>query len=334
MNPATSIKAIVRGVGVHLPEKPTLNSDLEKFIDTNDEWIRTRTGIEQRYIFDRDLKDLKTSDIAIEASRSLLDQTGVLPEQIDGIILGTMYPDHVFPATACVVQAALGCDNAFAFDLTAACAFYPYAINVASLMIESGQAKNIIVIGSELSSRVTDWSDRNTCVLFGDAGTATLLSASSEYKESDRSVDQLQRGVLTSSLKSKGKAQDILNLPNIGMENAFIKMDGRSVFKLAVVEMASIVEKTLAKIGFTPADLDLLLPHQANIRILDATAKKLSLRDDQVFTNVHKYGNTSSASVPLAIYDAMKEGRLKRGDLVATVGIGGGMSWGCNIIRW
>lgn len=321
------MKAVVQGVGVHLPTKPTLNTDLEKFVDTNDEWIKTRTGIEQRYIFDRDNKDLKTSDISIEAAKNVLEQTGTDPQDIDGIILGTMYPDQVFPATACVVQAALGCDNAFAFDITAACAFYPYAMNVASLMIESGQCQNILVIGAELSSRVTNWADRNTCVLFGDAGTATLLSA-------QESSGETPRGILTSTLKSKGKAKDILHLPNLGQDDAFISMDGRSVFKLAVTEMAKIVEESLAKLGYTPEDLDLLLPHQANIRILDATATKLGLRDDQVFTNVHKYGNTSSASIPLAISEALSEGRLKKGDLVATVGIGGGMSWGCNIIRW
>lgn len=323
------MKAIVKGVEVHLPEQATPNSELEKIVDTNDEWIRTRTGIEQRYIFDRNDQNLKTSDIAIEAASKLLKNTGTSPEEIDGIILGSMYPDQVFPATACVVQAALGCDNAFAFDITAACAFYPYAMNVASLMIESGQCSKIIVIGAELSSRVTDWSDRNTCVLFGDAATATLLSA-------DEACDAhgQARGVLTSTLKSKGKAKDILHLPNLGLDDAFIKMDGRSVFKIAVTEMAKIVNESLAKLGYTTEDLDLLLPHQANIRILDATAQKLGLREDQVFTNVHKYGNTSSASVPLAIYEALQEGRLKEGDLVATVGIGGGMSWGCNIIRW
>jgi 3-oxoacyl-[acyl-carrier-protein] synthase-3 len=323
------MKAVISGVGIHLPEFPTLNSDLEKFVDTNDEWIRTRTGIEQRYIFDREDQELKTSDIAISAAKKLLDQTGVSPSEIDGIIMGSMYPDKVFPATACVVQAALDCDNAFAFDITAACALYPYAVNIASLMIESGQAKNIIVIGAELSSRVVDWSDRNTCVLFGDAGSATLLSSSDEQTE-----DGLVRGVLTSTLRSRGKAQDILNLNNLGSGDSFIEMDGRQVFKIAVVEMASIVEESLAKLGFKPSDLDLLLPHQANIRILDATAKKLGLSEDQVFTNVHKYGNTSSASIPLAISEALQEGRLKKGDLVATVGIGGGMTWGCNIIRW
>jgi 3-oxoacyl-[acyl-carrier-protein] synthase-3 len=191
-------------------------------------------------------------------------------------------------------------------------------------MIESGQCQKILVIGAELSSRVTDWSDRNTCVLFGDGAGALLLEASQAN----------DRGVLASELKSKGAAHDILFLNQLGQEDAYIRMDGRSVFKLAVTEMAAIVERTLAKAGYTSEDLDLLIPHQANIRILDATVKKLKLREDQVFVNVHKYGNTSSASIPIALFEAEKEGLLKPGQLVALVGIGGGMSWGCNIIRW
>jgi 3-oxoacyl-[acyl-carrier-protein] synthase-3 len=318
------MKAVVSGVAIHLPEKPVPNSELEKLVDTSDEWIRTRTGIQQRYIFDRENKDLKSSDIGAAAARNVLEKTGVHPEDIDGIIVGTMYPDKQFPATACFIQSLLGCKNAFAFDITAACAFLPYAVNVASLMIESGQCKKILVIGAELSSRVTDWTDRNTCVLFGDGAGALLLEAS----------ETNDRGVLASELKSKGAAHDILFLNQLGQEDAYIRMDGKSVFKLAVTEMAAIVEKTLAKAGYTSEDLDLLIPHQANIRILDATVKKLKLREDQVFVNVHKYGNTSSASIPIALFEAEKEGLLKPGQLVALVGIGGGMSWGCNIIRW
>jgi 3-oxoacyl-[acyl-carrier-protein] synthase III len=320
------MQAFIRGVEVHLPEAPVSNQDLVSWgVDTNDEWVRSRTGIEQRYVFDRADKDLKSSDIATIAARKVLEKCGISVDEIDGIIVGSMYPDQVFPSTACVVQNNLGCINAFAYDVVAACAFIPFAINQASLMIQAGQAKNILVIGAELSSRVINWEDRNTCVLFGDGAGAILVSASENETDGN---------VLWSELKSDGRAQNILTLTGPGTEYPYIQMEGQAVFKIAVTEMAAIVKKALNKLNLTTADLNLVVPHQANIRILNATKEKLGLTDEQVFVNVQKYGNTSSASVPLALYEAEKAGRLKKGDLIATVAIGAGMTWGCNIIRW
>jgi 3-oxoacyl-[acyl-carrier-protein] synthase-3 len=320
------VKAFIRGLSTYVSEQVLTNKDLEDMVDTNDEWIKTRTGIEERRIFDLNDKDLKTSDIATEVAQRLLDKTGIAPEEVDGIILGSMYPDHVFPATACVVQGRLGCVNAFAYDLTAACAFVPFALHNASLMIESGQYKNIMVIGAELSSRVVDWTDRNTCVLFGDGAGALMVSANPDAESNSE--------FLSSHIQSSGKHASILELNCQGDDPKFIKMEGTTVFKLAVNEMAASVEKCLSQAGLTTEDIDLLIPHQANIRILDATQKKLGLRDDQVIVNVQKYGNTSSATIPLALQDALDQGRLKRGMTVAMVGIGGGMSWGCNLLRW
>lgn len=313
-------RARIAGIGLHLPETVVKNDDFSAFLETNDEWIRTRTGIEERRIFDRTDTNLKASDLAIAAAQKVLAQTGTDPLEIDGIIVGGLNMDYSFPATACVVQGKLGCDNAFAYDVTAACASLPFAISHASLLIESGQCKKILVIGAELISRVLDWTDRNTCVLFGDGAAALLLEPSG-------SVDQ---GILATTLKSDGRSAHILTLPKDG----FLKMDGKAVFKVAVTEMAAIVEKTLAAHGYTLEDIDLLIPHQANIRILQATKERLKLRDDQVFVNVQKYGNTSSVSVPLALAEAIEAGRVKKGDLIVTVAIGGGMSWGCNLIRW
>lgn len=313
-------RARIAGIGLHLPEKVMKNEEFSAFLDTNDEWIRSRTGIEERRIFDRADSSLKASDLAVAAAQKVLAQTGTDPLEIDGIIVGGLNPDWSFPATACVVQGKLGAKNAFAFDLTAACAFLPFALSHASLLIESGQCKKILVIGAELISRILDWSDRNTCVLFGDGAAALLLEPSGSAEE----------GILATALKSDGRVAEILTLPKDGC----LKMDGKAVFKVAVTEMAAIVEKTLAANGYTLDDVALLIPHQANIRILQATQERLKLRDDQVFVNVHKYGNTSSVSVPLALAEAIESGRVKKGDLIVTVAIGGGMSWGCNLIRW
>jgi 3-oxoacyl-[acyl-carrier-protein] synthase-3 len=317
------MKAIIRSVGVCRPGEVVTNKDLEKTVDTNDEWIRTRTGIEERRLVPFD-SDLKSSDIGVTAALEAMSLAGVDPTEIDGIIAGSMYPDQGFPAMACIIQKKLKCPNAFAFDMTVACGFIPYAVNVAANMIESGQCKNILVVGAELSSRVLDWSDRNTCVLFGDGGGALLISASPDQNS----------GIIASGLQSDGSLDHILYLDQLGKADSFLRMEGQAVFRLAVTEMAAIVHKTLQKVGLSSEDIDLLVPHQANIRILDATAKKLNLPKEKVMINVEKYGNTSSASIPLALYEALETGRIKKGDLVVTVAIGGGMSWGCNIIRW
>ncbi len=320
------MKAFIHGVATYVSDEVLTNADLEKLVDTSDEWITTRTGIRERRVFDRKNTSLKSSDIATVVGRRLLESTGVNPLDVDGIILGSMYPDATFPATACFVQSQLGCLNAFAYDLTAACAFVPFALHNAVLMIQSGQYKNIMLIGAELSSRVIDWTDRNTCVLFGDGAGALMVSANTN--------DESPSEFLAHHIQSDGRYADVLELGCRGNEPHFLKMEGRAVFKIAVNEMAASVEKCLNAAGLKSADIDLLVPHQANIRILDATQKKLNLSDEQVMVNVDKYGNTSSATIPLALQDALIQGRLKRGMTVALVGIGGGMSWGCNLLRW
>ena len=267
---------------------------------------------------------MQSSDIGAIAAQRALEKAGIQADEVDGIIAGSMYPDFQFPAMACLIQKKIGAKNAFAYDLTAACGFIPFALNNACLMIQSGQAKNVLVVGAEISSRIMDWSDRNTCVLFGDAAGAILVSA----------TDEPNHGFVGSALESDGNLDHILYLKHLGGEDSFLRMDGKAVFKLAVTEMAAITKKALADSGLTPEDIDVLVPHQANIRILESTADRLGVPKDKVITNVEKYGNTSSASIPIALFEALEANRIKKGDLVAFVAIGGGMSWGCNLFRW
>jgi 3-oxoacyl-[acyl-carrier-protein] synthase III len=320
------MKAVLSAVTAYLPEKVLTNQEISTFLDTSDEWILTRTGIRERRIFDRLQTDLKSSDIAAEVALKLLRMQNLDPLKIDVIILGSMYPDFVFPSTACVVQGMIGAHNALAFDITAACGFIPLAIQQGDMMIRAGQAKNVLIIGAELSSRVVDWTDRNTCVLFGDGAGALLLT----------SVDDSDpRGVIASTLKSDGRFTSILQLKKDEVDQAhFLEMDGKSVFKIAVNEMADSVKETLNKAGLQEKDIDWLIPHQANIRILDATAKKLGLPAEKLIVNVDRYGNTSSASIPIALMEAVESGKIKQGDLIALVAVGGGMNWGCNLIRY
>lgn len=353
--------AIIRGIGVYYPENVVTNAQLEKKVDTTDEWITTRTGIKQRRILPND-SNLLASDFGAAAAQAAMTKAGIKPEDIDGIICANINPDKQFPATACFIQAKIGAKNAFAFDVTAACAGFVFAANMASLLIDSGQAKNILVIGAEILSRVLDWTDRNTCILFGDAAGAVVFSAGPK-----------DRGILLSQLKSDGTQADVLFLNSLmGHGKGFpadevdeideddddddyeddedgdedeneepdqeaapaMNMDGKQVFKAAVTEIADIVKSTVAKAGFTMQDLDLLVMHQANVRIINAIADKLGLPPEKVIINVDKFGNTSSASIPLALFDAESQGRLQPGKLVALAAVGGGMSWGCNLMRW
>ncbi len=315
------MRACISGVGAYVPEKIVTNFDLEKLVDTSDEWIRTRSGIEERHIIDD--SNLQPSDIGVRAALSALNEAGLQPEDIDCIICGSMCPDQLFPAMAVHVQRKLGVPPCAAFDLTAVCGFIPYAVNIGSLMIEKGQVQNVLIVGSEIASRILDWDDRNTCVLFGDAAGALVLSASEDDS----------RGVIASQLKSDGRFADILYTEKTNGKD-LIRMNGKAVFKIAVKEMADITESTLHSAGYSVADLDFLVPHQANIRILQTTMTRLGLSEDKIIINLAKYGNTSSASIPLALRDALDAGRIKRGNLLAFTAIGGGMTWGCNIIRW
>ncbi|MDQ3000360.1 MAG: ketoacyl-ACP synthase III [Fibrobacterota bacterium] len=315
--------AVIRGIGVYTPDNIVTNADIEKIVETTDEWITTRTGIKQRYILPKG-SPLKSSDFGTFAAKAALEKAGLGPEDIDGIICANINPDKQFPATACFIQAKLGVKNAFAFDVTAACAGFVYAANMAALLIDAGQSRNILVIGSEILSPVLDWTDRNTCILFGDAAGAVVFSAGPK-----------DRGIILSQLKSDGTQSEVLylNLPgDEGRRGMF--MDGKQVFKAAVTEIADIVRTTTAKAGFTVQDLDLLVMHQANVRIIGAIAEKLGLPSEKVVINVDRFGNTSSASIPLALHEADAQGRLKPGMLVALAAVGGGMSWGCNLMRW
>lgn len=321
--------AIIRGLGISLPENILTNADLERMVDTSDEWIVTRTGIRERRILPKD-SPLKASDLGAAAARQALERAGVKPEEVGAILVGGIVPDQQFPATACIIQEKIGAKNAFAFDLTAACAGFVYGVNMASLLIDSGQCEHVLVIGAETLSRVTDWTDRNTCVLFGDAGAAAVLSRGPEG-----------RGVLRSLLRSDGGAAGILSLDSIAAaaldpsaKAPCIRMDGKQVFKLAVSEVSRVVADALALEGLKASDIDLFVAHQANVRILSAIGEKLGLPEEKVFVNVHKYGNTSAASVPLALYEAEAEGRLEPGMLVALAAVGGGMAWGVNLLRW
>lgn len=318
------MNAIIKSIGVYLPEFIAKNDELAKSkgLDTNDEWIRSRSGITERRLVQDD--NILTADIGYFAAKNAIEQAGISPGEIDGIIAGTMSPDKQFPALACYIQAKLGCGRAFAFDITAACGFIPLALNTAALMIRSGQAKNILVIGAEICSRILDWSDRSSCVLFGDGSGAILLSASEDGN----------RGFVSAALASDGNLTNILYLNTIGAADSFLRMEGTAVYKLAVSELANITKKALENAGLSLSDIDLFVPHQANSRIIQSVGKTLGISDEKVMVNVDKYGNTSSASIPIALYEAKQQNRLKPGMLVAMPAIGGGMNWGCVLFRW
>jgi len=318
------MNAAIKSLGVYLPEFVASNDELAKSkgLDTSDEWIRSRSGIAERRIVQS--TDILTADIGFFAAKNAIEKAGISPTEVDGIIAGTMSPDKQFPGISCYIQAKLGCGKAFAFDITAACGFIPPALNTAALMIRSGQAKNILVIGAEICSRIVDWSDRGTCVLFGDGAGAILLSATEEEG----------RGFIGSALAADGNLTNILYLNTIGAEGAFLRMEGTAVYKLAVTELAKITKKALETAGLSLNDIDLFIPHQANIRIIQSVGKSLGLAEEKVMANVDKYGNTSSASIPIALYEAEQQGRLKPGMLIAMPAIGGGMNWGCVLFRW
>jgi 3-oxoacyl-[acyl-carrier-protein] synthase-3 len=300
-------------------------------VDTTDEWITSRTGIKERHIA---ADGVGSSDLAAEAARKALAEAGVAPEEVELMIVGTITPDRMFPSASCSLQEKLGTYNAAAFDLSAACSGFIYGLTVASALIGTGALEKILVVGVETLSKITDWQDRNTCVLFGDgAGAAVVVPC------------EHGRGVLSSSMGSDGRLGCLLELPAGGSLRPatrqtvddklhFIRMRGNEVFKNAVRAMETVAKDALDKAGVKPEELSLLIPHQANLRIIEATAKRLGVDMDKVFVNVHKYGNTSAASVPIALDEARKEGRIKDGDLVGLVAFGAGFTWGATILRW
>jgi len=323
-------KVGIIGVGEYLPSKVLTNANLEKMVDTSDEWITTRTGIKERRIA---AKNEAASDLAIKASRQALEDAHLKPADIELIIVATITPDMPFPSVACLLQDALSAKNAVCFDISAACAGFVYAVSVAKQFIANGTCKNALVVGTEVLSRVTDWKDRNTCVLFGDGAGAAVLS---EVKSG---------GILSTYLGSDGTKKDLLFLPGGGSRNPassdtldkklhYIKMQGNELFKLAVTIMAEAAQVALKKSGRGCKDIDLVIPHQANIRIIMAMAKKLKLPKEKIFLNIEKYGNMSSASTATALCEAVKSGRIKKGDIVLLDAFGAGLVWGACVIEW
>jgi len=323
-------KVGIIGVGEYLPKKVLTNADLEKMVDTSDEWITTRTGIKQRRMVGR---GEATSDLAIKAAKRAIAETSIKPEELDLIIVATITPDMAFPSVACLLQNALQAKHAISFDISAACAGFVYAIAVAQQFIARGGCKNALVVGAEVLSSITDWKDRNTCVLFGDgAGAAVLAEAKSG-------------GILSTYLGSDGSKADLLRLPGGGSRHPatqatikkrlhFIKMQGNELFKLAITTMANAAQQALKRAGMECKDIDMVIPHQANMRIILAMAKKLGLAKEKIYFNIAKYGNMSSASTATALCEAVKEGRIKKGDVVLLDAFGSGLVWGACVIRW
>ena len=309
------MNAGILGLGRYLPDKIVTNADLEKIMDTSDEWIRTRTGIEERRIAN---DDIDTSDMAYQAAKAALKNAEISAEEIDLILVATVTPDQSFPSVACMIQEKLGAMKAAAMDVSAACAGFMYAMITAQQFIKSGAYKHVLIVGVEKLSKVTNWEDRNTAVLFGDGAGAVVLGPVSEGK-----------GVLSFELGADGTGGK-----HLLQEGDFIHMNGREVFKFAVRQMGESSLGVLDKAGLTKEDVDLLVPHQANIRIMEASRERLDLPLEKMTKTIHKYGNTSSASIPMALVEEMEAGRIKDNDLIVMVGFGGGLTWGAIALRW
>lgn len=323
--------AHVVGWGKYVPQRVLTNDDLSRMVDTSDEWIRTRTGIRERHI----AKDGETtSSMAVQAARQALEVARLNPTQLDLIIIATATPDYIFPATACLVQDILGATRAAAFDLSAGCSGFIYGLNVAAHLLSSRAYQTALVVGAETLSRITDWSDRASCVLFGDGAGAVILQAGMN-----------EGGVLATTLGSDGSGGDVLRLPaggsfapashqTVDAGLHFIQMKGREVFRFAISEIPAATSEVLEKAGLSLDDLDLLIPHQANQRIIEAATRFLGLPPEAVYSNLEWYGNTSAASIPIALSEAVEKGRIQTGDLVVCVGFGAGLTWGAAAIRW
>jgi 3-oxoacyl-[acyl-carrier-protein] synthase-3 len=314
----------ILGTGSYLPAKVLTNADLEKIVDTTDEWIVSRSGIKRRHIA---ADDERAVDMALHASRAALDSAQVLPEAIDMVILATASSDDTFPSTASYLQHKLGLRNIAAFDISAACAGFNHALSIADQYIKTGFINHALVVGCEMLSRAVDWTDRTTCVLFGDGAGAVVIGASDEP------------GIYSTHLHCDGSQHDILYAPNTFIrrnctETPYVKMEGKEVFRHAVTRLGELVDETLSANNFDRADLDWLIPHQANIRIIQATAKKLEMPMEKVVVTLEDQGNTSAASIPLALDIAVRDGRVKRGDLLLLESFGGGLVWGSALIRY
>ena len=314
----------IAGTGGYLPAKVLTNRDLEKTVDTSDEWIFTRTGIRQRHIA---ADNEHSSDLALAASRRAIEAAGIAAQDIGLIIVATTTPDMIFPSTACILQAKLGIKNCPAFDVQAVCSGFIYALSIADLYLRSGQYQYALVVGAEVYSRILDWNDRGTCVLFGDGAGAVVLKASDAP------------GILSSHLHADGSYHHILSVPGSVCGGKvegrpFLQMEGNTVFKFAVKVLDEIVEEALAKNNLQKPDIDWLIPHQANIRIIQSTAKKLGMSMEKVVVTVDRHGNTSAASIPLALDEAVRDGRIRAGQHLLLEGVGGGFTWGAVLVKW
>jgi 3-oxoacyl-[acyl-carrier-protein] synthase-3 len=323
------IRSVIRSVGSALPRRIMKNSDFEHIVETSDDWIVQRTGIRERRIAG---DDETTASLGEAAARNALGAAGLEPSAIDLIVLATSTPNHTFPATAVEIQERLGIDHGYAFDLQAVCTGFIYALTTADLHLRGGLARRALVIGSETFSRILDWSDRSTCVLFGDGAGAVVLEAVEMQKPGTT-----DRGIIAASLRSDGRHKEKLYVdggPSTTGTVGHLRMQGREVFKHAVAMITDVVEQTFAQAGITAEDLDWFVPHQANRRIIDASARKLGIAEEKVVITVDRHGNTSAASVPLALAEAVGDGRIKPGDLVLLEAMGGGFTWGAVLVRW
>ncbi len=324
-------RATITAVGHYVPDRILSNADLEKMVDTNDEWIRTRTGISERHILDHGA----TSDMGAKAAEAALKIAGVRAEDLDLIICATVTPDMFFPATACLIQHKIGAKKAWGFDLSAACSGFPFALTVATQFIENGVHSKVLVVGADKMSAITDYTDRNTCILFGDAAGAVLLEPS----------DDDSYGILDSILHCDGSGEQYLNMPAGGARNPathetvdkkmhYIYQDGKNVFKVAVIGMADVSAEIMEKHGLSGKDIDWLVPHQANLRIIDATANRMGLDPSKVMINIGKYGNTTAATIPLCLSEWWQRGELRRGQTIVMSSFGAGYTWGAVLMKW
>jgi 3-oxoacyl-[acyl-carrier-protein] synthase-3 len=322
------IRSVIRGVGAYLPSRVMTNDDMAKIVDTDDAWITERTGIKSRHIAaDGEL----TSDLGIAAAKQALVRSGIDPIDIDLVICATATPDKTFPSTAVRIQHALGVTKGAAFDIQAVCSGFVYGLATADNFLKAGQSRRALVIGAETFSRILDWSDRTTCVLFGDGAGAVVLEAQTQFGSRE------DRGILASRLRSDGRYEDMLYVdggPSSTMTTGHLRMNGREVFRHAVQKISGVIEETLLMTGYAASEIDLFVPHQANARILDGIAKKLGIEKEKVIKTLAYHGNTSAASIPLALNQALEEHRIKEGDLVLMEAMGGGFTWGAALVRW
>jgi 3-oxoacyl-[acyl-carrier-protein] synthase-3 len=320
----STLRSIVRGVGSYLPERIITNDELSKTLDTSDEWIQQRVGIKQRHVA---AEGEFTSDLAVHAARRAMDDARVSPDEIDLIVVATTTPDLTFPATAAIVQQKLGMHHGAAFAIQAVCSGFVYGMVTADSFLKNGMARRALVIGAETATRILDWTDRTTAVLFGDGAGAAVLELGGDG----------ERGILASSLRSDGHFADKLNTsggPSTTRSIGMVQMEGKEVFRHAVGKIIDVVENVLSATGYTVKDLDWFVPHQANLRIIQGAGEKLHIPPEKVVITVDRHANTSAASVPLALTEAVRDGRIKRGDLVMIEAMGGGFTWGASLIRW